>query len=276
MPQPDATASIAAAQPAKRLIGGGNRIQTIGPAPAKGSSGRCQSETAARKAEPLTGSGPKRQCLPGVAAHSLSLRGGTASSNPTSSSGRSVSAHRPPRSKKATISLWPFLDAALEDRSYRGDNADAPLPEINTNALRSLTILYTYGTGASTLRQALADPGSGGIDFGPPADWLGFLDFHSKRRYAPLDLRNTGSSGSDGPHLPAGRMSRGPHSYRHQWRLTTLSISHCCTLAMADTRSAAGQVRYYGEGLNATMVKLESVDDGTYHAARHRHTARAR
>src|SRR5580692_3297613 len=81
-----------------------------------------------------------------------------------------------------------------------------------------------------------------------PADWLGFLDLHSKRRYAPLDLRNTGSSGSDGPHLPAGRMSRGPHSYRHQWRLTTLSISHCCTLAMADTRSAAGQVRYYGEG----------------------------
>jgi hypothetical protein len=42
------------------------------------------------------------------------------------------------------------LDAALEDRSYRGDNADAPLPEINTNALRSLTMLYTYGTGDST------------------------------------------------------------------------------------------------------------------------------
>ena len=46
-------------------------MRTIGPAPVKGSSGRCQSETAARKAEPLTGSGPKRQCLPGVAAHSL-------------------------------------------------------------------------------------------------------------------------------------------------------------------------------------------------------------
>jgi hypothetical protein len=72
-----------------RLPVGGNRIRTIGPAPAKGSSGRCQSETAARKAEPLTGSGPKRQCLPGVAAHSLSLRGGTASSNPSSSSGES-------------------------------------------------------------------------------------------------------------------------------------------------------------------------------------------
>ena len=73
-----------------RLAAGGNRIQIIGPAPAKGSSGRCQSETAARKAEPLTGSGPKRQCLPGVAAHGLSLRGGTASSNPTSSSEESV------------------------------------------------------------------------------------------------------------------------------------------------------------------------------------------
>jgi hypothetical protein len=57
---------------------------------AQGSSGRCQSETAARKAEPPTGSGPKRQCLPGVAAHSLSLRGGTASSNPSSSSAESV------------------------------------------------------------------------------------------------------------------------------------------------------------------------------------------
>jgi hypothetical protein len=53
------------------LSAGGNRIRTIGPAPAKGSSGRYQSETAARKAEPLTGSGSKRQCLPGVAAHSF-------------------------------------------------------------------------------------------------------------------------------------------------------------------------------------------------------------
>jgi hypothetical protein len=56
-----------------RLAAGGNRIRTIGPAPAKGTFGLCQSETAARKAEPLTGSGPKRQCLPGVAGHSLSL-----------------------------------------------------------------------------------------------------------------------------------------------------------------------------------------------------------
>ena len=53
---------------------------------------------------------------------------------------------------------------------------------------------------------------------GPPADWT----FIPKRRYAPLDLRNTGSSGSRGPHVPAGRMSRGPHSSRHQRRLTTL------------------------------------------------------
>src|SRR6516165_3795208 len=49
-------------------------IASFGPAPAKGSSGRCQSETAARKAEPLTGSGRRRQCLPGVAPCSLSLR----------------------------------------------------------------------------------------------------------------------------------------------------------------------------------------------------------
>jgi FMN-dependent oxidoreductase (nitrilotriacetate monooxygenase family) len=42
---------------------------------------------------------------------------------------------------------------------------DAPLPEISTNASRSLTMLYTYGTGARTLREALSDPGSGGVDF---------------------------------------------------------------------------------------------------------------
>ena len=61
----------------RRLSPGGNRIRTVGPAPAKGSSGRCQSETSARKAQPLTGSGPRRQCLSGAAPHSLSLRGGT-------------------------------------------------------------------------------------------------------------------------------------------------------------------------------------------------------
>jgi hypothetical protein len=72
------------------LPAGGNRIRTIGPAPAKGSSGRCQSETAARRAESLKGSGPRQQCLPGMAPHNLSLRGGTASSNPPSSSAESV------------------------------------------------------------------------------------------------------------------------------------------------------------------------------------------
>src|SRR5580700_7732055 len=73
-----------------RLSAGGNRIRTIGSAPAKGSSGRCQSETAARRAEPLTGSGPRRQCLPGVAPHSLSLRGGTDGSNPVPSRAESL------------------------------------------------------------------------------------------------------------------------------------------------------------------------------------------
>jgi len=42
---------------------------------------------------------------------------------------------------------------------------DAPLPDIHTNASRSLTMLYTHGTGARTLREALSDPGSGGVDF---------------------------------------------------------------------------------------------------------------
>ena len=42
---------------------------------------------------------------------------------------------------------------------------DAPLPEIHTNASRSLTMLLTYGTGARTLREALSDPSSGGVDF---------------------------------------------------------------------------------------------------------------
>jgi len=42
---------------------------------------------------------------------------------------------------------------------------DAPLPDIRTNASRSLTMLYTSGTGAQTLREALSDPASGGVDF---------------------------------------------------------------------------------------------------------------
>ena len=58
------------------------------------------------KTEPLTGSGPKRQCLPGVAAHSLSLRGGTASSNPSYSSGESVSVVNCGRCRLKSR-LWP-------------------------------------------------------------------------------------------------------------------------------------------------------------------------
>jgi FMN-dependent oxidoreductase (nitrilotriacetate monooxygenase family) len=42
---------------------------------------------------------------------------------------------------------------------------DAPLPDIHTNASRSLTMLLTHGTGARTLREALSDPSSGGVDF---------------------------------------------------------------------------------------------------------------
>ena len=83
------------------LSAGGNRIRTIGPAPAKGTSGRRQSETTA---EPLTGSGPRRQCLPGVAPHSLSLRGGTASSNPSSSAAVCLSGV--PRTVSAKVAQW--------------------------------------------------------------------------------------------------------------------------------------------------------------------------
>src|ERR1700731_3958821 len=95
-------------------------IASIGPAPAKGSSGRCQSETAARKAEPLTGSGPKRQCLPGVAARSPSLRGGTASSNRSSSSGPAAANLVDPALDRQTVELFDRqrdkqLDAVFED-----------------------------------------------------------------------------------------------------------------------------------------------------------------
>jgi hypothetical protein len=79
--------AVGGQNPARRgLSAGGDGIRTISPAPAKGSSVRCQSETAARKAEPLTGLGPRQQCLPGVAPHRFSLRGGPASSLLTASS----------------------------------------------------------------------------------------------------------------------------------------------------------------------------------------------
>src|SRR5215472_330474 len=80
---------------------------------------------------------------------------------------------------------------------------------------------------------------------GPRADWT----FIPKGDNAPLDLRNTGSSGSRGPHVAAGRMSRGSHSYRHQRRLTTLSISHWCTFAMADARLAVRQKKMLRGGV---------------------------
>ena len=88
-----------------------------------------------------------------------------------------------------------------------------------------------------------------------------FWTFIPKGDYPPLDRRNTGSPGSCGPHLPAGCMSRGPYSYRHQRRLTTLSISHLCAFAMADTGRLLGRERCREEPLSAALVKLESVDD---------------
>ena len=53
----------------------------------------------------------------------------------------------------------------LSGTDFSRFDLDAPLPDINTNASRSLTLLYTEGTGARTLREALADPSSGGVDF---------------------------------------------------------------------------------------------------------------
>ena len=48
---------------------------------------------------------------------------------------------------------------------------DAPLPEVKTNASRSLTQNLTAGTGKKTLREMASDTGSGGIDFiGTPDD----------------------------------------------------------------------------------------------------------
>src|SRR5260370_13958584 len=41
----------------------------------------------------------------------------------------------------------------------------------------------------------------------------------------------------------------GPHSYRHQRRLTTLSISHWCTFAMADARLAVRQKKMLRGGV---------------------------
>jgi alkanesulfonate monooxygenase SsuD/methylene tetrahydromethanopterin reductase-like flavin-dependent oxidoreductase (luciferase family) len=53
----------------------------------------------------------------------------------------------------------------LSGLNFAKFDLDEPLPEVKTNASRSLTELYTSGTGKQTLRQMLLDPGSGGIDF---------------------------------------------------------------------------------------------------------------
>lgn len=77
------------------------------------------------------------------------------------------------REKKARLdaALAADLEPRLAQLSFLSGidfsrfDLDAPMPEISTNASRSLTMLYTYGTGAKTLREALSDPASGGIDF---------------------------------------------------------------------------------------------------------------
>jgi 2-polyprenyl-6-hydroxyphenyl methylase/3-demethylubiquinone-9 3-methyltransferase len=55
-----------------------------------------------------------------------------------------------------------------------------------------------------------------------------------------------------GPRLPAGCMSRRPHSYRHQSHLTTLSIPHWCAFATADTRSVVGQGKMLRGGVECS------------------------
>jgi FMN-dependent oxidoreductase (nitrilotriacetate monooxygenase family) len=47
---------------------------------------------------------------------------------------------------------------------------DEPLSEVKTNASRGLTQLMTHGTGKTTLREMLSDPGTGGIDFAGTPD----------------------------------------------------------------------------------------------------------
>src|SRR6267378_646514 len=52
MPQPDATASLPSAQPAKRLIGGGKRIRTAGPSRKTSRSFRPEREVPQRRKGP--------------------------------------------------------------------------------------------------------------------------------------------------------------------------------------------------------------------------------
>jgi FMN-dependent oxidoreductase (nitrilotriacetate monooxygenase family) len=53
----------------------------------------------------------------------------------------------------------------LSGKDFSRFDLDAPLPEIETNASRSLTQNLTSGTGKKTLREMASDTRSGGIDF---------------------------------------------------------------------------------------------------------------
>jgi FMN-dependent oxidoreductase (nitrilotriacetate monooxygenase family) len=75
------------------------------------------------------------------------------------------------KKERLTAGLAANLDARLAALSFLSGqdfskfDLDEPLPPVKTNASRSLTELYTSGTGKETLRQMLLDPSSGGIDF---------------------------------------------------------------------------------------------------------------
>jgi FMN-dependent oxidoreductase (nitrilotriacetate monooxygenase family) len=75
------------------------------------------------------------------------------------------------KKERLTAGLATNLDTRLAALSFLSGmdfskfDLDEPLPEVKTNASRSLTELYTSGTGKETLRQMLVDPSSGGIDF---------------------------------------------------------------------------------------------------------------
>jgi hypothetical protein len=103
--------------------------------PVANSSSTSPRQTQPRKAEPLTGSGPKRQCLPGVAAHSPFLRGGTASSNPSSSSAESGANLR--RDPKSSANL-------LRSPSVKGVTASTVAGQpVKGRALADLMILVS-------------------------------------------------------------------------------------------------------------------------------------
>src|SRR4029077_2419181 len=75
------------------------------------------------------------------------------------------------KKERLVAGLATNLDARLAALSFLSGmdfskfDLDEPLPEVKTNASRSLTELYTRGTGKETRRQMLLDPSSGGIDF---------------------------------------------------------------------------------------------------------------